>query len=127
MHIPSHQIQNVLKAYQKIIIRKQCTGSGENNCESVIFSGDRHAKVEKITRDIATRIIESGITRALNAPRPAGDNQVPDNTFIFNTIVAEEGKVTRTFTLDSADFLINSLERLPRDECSEASSQKNER
>jgi len=116
MHIPSHQVINVLKAYQKMIIRKKGDSEGECVGDSAVFSGKRHAMVEKITQDIATRIIKSGITRTTN-PFHASEGDSPrENLFVFNTVTAADGKITRKLALEAAELLIGSLNQTDRED-----------
>lgn len=125
MHIPSHQVNNVLKAYKNLLIRKNRPGKGMGPAgEPTAFSDKRRAVAEKITRDIANRIMASKRQEAA----PGGPAEVSEadeeqnrflNGFIYNSITADNEKVTRRLTLDITDFLSSSLEELTEETPSE--------
>ena len=112
MHIPSHQIHNVLKAYKRLIVKKMEDDGQAFAKASVAYASKRRAVSEKIIRDISGRImIPQTKTRPTEAP-PAPEKEKAAYPFVYNTVTSQGAKMTRQLTMEAADFLLKSLERL---------------
>lgn len=113
MHIPAHQIQNVLKAYKKLLVVKKDNEEPSVDAAEPAFVEKRRLILEKITRDIANRILNSGNSgKQPVKPDPiAGDVRI-DSQFKYNTITFEGGKETRFLAMESSDFLFKSVEQV---------------
>ncbi len=112
MHIPSHQVNNVLKAYKNLLMRKKRADGSEDGSFVIDFSDKHRIVAEKITRDIARRILEEKRQEAENSA-PAGNpdqNYFPASEFLYNSVTGENGKVTRRLTVKITDFLANGPE-----------------
>ena len=125
MHIPSHQVNNVLKAYKNLLIRKNRPGQGMSEADEFTeFSDKRRAVAEKITRDIANRIMASKRQDA-GPYEPAGASEAEDESnqslsgFYYNSLTADNEKMTRRLSLEVTDFLSSSLEQLTEENPSE--------
>ena len=114
MHIPTHQIQNVLKAYKKLLIVKNCADAAAPvDTAAPAFVEKRRMVLEKISRDIARRILNSGNSgKRVITPDTEGFDVRTDGRFVYNAITIEGGKETRFLAMESSDFLIKSVERL---------------
>lgn len=116
MHIPSHQIHNVLKAYKRLIARKK-GGNGEAHAvPSISYASKQRAVIEKIIRDISGRImVPKTKSKPAQRPSPAGD-ETKAYPFVYNVVTADSRKETRQIAVEAADFLIKSLERLAEED-----------
>ena len=113
MQIPAHQIDNVLKAYKRLILNKRSQDQRSLPKPSVVYASKREAVVEKIIKGISGRIMPSKISLS----RPAAAGRSDDNTpFRYNAISADGSKVEIKLHVAAADFLIHSLERLAEDD-----------
>ncbi|MGM0454383.1 MAG: hypothetical protein ACQERN_14595 [Thermodesulfobacteriota bacterium] len=115
MHIPSHQVNNVLKAYKNLLMRKkQADGAEEVSADAsgIEFSDKRRVVAEKITRDIARRILEEKRQEPENsaAAEDTGQNHFPARGFLYNSVTGQNGKVARRLTIEATDFLANGAE-----------------
>ena len=116
MHIPSHQVNNVLKAYKTLLMRKKrADGAEETSADAtaIEFSDKRRIVAEKITRDIARRILEEKRQEPEHsAPAEhSGQNHFPVRGFLYNSVTGQNGKVTRRLTIEATDFLANGPEK----------------
>lgn len=105
-----------MKAYKKMILRKETAREDETAADISLFSGKRQAVVENIIKDIAIRIIQAKRTEFSSASEPIREVSEPSGDFVYNTLTAQGEKVTRTLACEAADFLLKSIERLAREE-----------
>ena len=129
MYIQSYQIHNVLNVY-----RRQLSQGKVNHPQQV---GTLDAKSDAITISKAAKnqsILEkvaAGVLEKITNVDPGSDfgqaliNQVQntqknpnmsqkDNTFVFNTIVGDNHKETRSIAVDNSQGLMNQLDELAK-------------
>lgn len=131
MHIPTHQIHNVLNAYAKRLKKKHDAAKGpvdkepENQVNAYSVEGKRHRIINKISADIIERI-----ARSKPQPRPkdpetsSGEQQLSHQKqsqsgtqpeLIRYHILSKTGeKVSAKIKIQNSDFLIKQLEEIAR-------------
>ncbi len=113
MHIPAHQIQNVLKAYKKLLVVKKNHAEPLVETDKPDFIEKRRLVLEKITQDIANRMLNAEeLRKTLDDANVKKTMIYEDDRFAYNTITCEGGKETRFLAMESSDFLIKSVEQL---------------
>ena len=132
MHIPSYQIQNVLKVYSrqlsqgKILARHRTVGGNEPSAENVSISakGKRAAIIEKVTASIIDKITTIGPREKLEyeiadqVEKELGQKinftQKKEAKFSFTAIDENNVKTTRTLSVEDSKFVIRRLTELAR-------------
>lgn len=132
MHIPSHQIHNVLKVYSKQLsqtrmIERQKELDRKHPADNVNISAEakRQSIIDKVAADIVERItgsgpqneIEKGIVSKLEGElgQPVEFNPRRDEKFTFNVINGNNEKTTNTLEIENSMFLIKRLEQLAKE------------
>ena len=129
MHIQSYQIHNVLNVYRRQLSQAKPESSGQvgnpaSDKDPVMISSQ--AKYQSIMDKVATNVLkkitsigpesisgESGIKMldSLERKAPAGPKE---NEFVFNTIVGDNQKETRSIAVDNSQVLLNRMDHLAR-------------
>ena len=129
MFIQSYQIHNVLNVYRRQLSLGKANHPrqvGDQDAESDAISISKEAKNQSIMEKVA-----AGVLKKITNVDPGSDfsreliNQVQmtpkklsmgqkDNTFIFNTIVRDNLKETRSIPVDNSQGLMNRLDELAK-------------
>ena len=131
MHIPSYQINNVIKVYSKqvsqnrMLERQESTGlTSLDYVERLKISaeGKRHAIVEKVSAEIVERLTRQGARTDVGyeiidklTSELVDDVELDhgnDGRFVYNMIGADSEKVTKTIYLEDSDLVDNRLKVL---------------
>lgn len=129
MHIQSYQIHNVLNAYRRQLSQGKSshpqqvvphatrsvavTISTEGKNQSIL---DKVAEtvIKKITSvDPGSEFSQEMVRQVQNTIKEPPDTQ-KDNSFIFNTIVENNQKETRSIAVDNSQVLMNRLDELAK-------------
>lgn len=127
MHIQRYQIHNVLNVYRRQLSQNkkdhsQHTGGHNATSDPVTVSaeGKSHSVMEKVAANVLKKItsIDPGadfgqeiVKQAKNTGKNLQQAQ-KSNTFIFNTIVGNNEKETRSIAVDNSQVLLNRLDKL---------------
>ncbi len=132
MFVSSYQIHNVLNAYSKQLsqdrsVQKQQAGAKKQLSDQIQLSteGKRRATIEKVAKDILTKISDYGANGQLknNAQALSGgkeqntiesDNK-KETAFEFNVIDDLNQKTRTALSVKDTNFLINTVEQLAKD------------
>lgn len=129
MHIPTHQIHNLLNAYTRRLKEKNgqrdfINSDGPEKSEKEInYSTDekRQSIIDKIAMDIFDRISRSKIRhktdithKSLSAENSLLENPSPppfqeENKFTYNMITKDGEKVSTSVEMQNSDFLIKQM------------------
>ena len=129
MYIQSYQIHNVLNAYRRQLSLGKANPPqqvGTQNAESDAITISKQAKNQSIMEKVA-----AGVLKKITNVDPGSDfgqaliNQVQvtskdlnmgpkDNTFVFNTIIRDNQKETRSIPVDNSQGLMNRLDELAK-------------
>jgi hypothetical protein len=129
MYIQRYQIHNVLNVYRRQLSqgkaeRPQHAGPHDARSDAITIS--KEAKNQSIMEKVA-----AGVLRKITNVEPGPDfgremiNQVQntrknmtagpkDNAFVFNTIVGDNQKETRSIAVDDSQGLMNRLDELAK-------------
>ena len=131
MHIPSYQIQNVLKVYSrqlsqgKILSKNKLSDGGKLSADNVSISseGKRQAIIEKVASNIVDRIISEG-------PKEKNEEIITSqiekefgkkisfskekNQFTYTMVDNNNNKVTQTLSVEDSKFIVNRMTELAR-------------
>ncbi|MBC2711049.1 MAG: hypothetical protein HGJ94_08665 [Desulfosarcina sp.] len=129
MYIQSYQVHNVLNVYRRQLSHSksdhpQHAGSHNTKSDSITISaeGKNQSIMEKVAASVLKKItnIEPGssfgqemIKQAQNTEKDLHTVQ-KDNAFIFNTIVGNNEKETRSIAVDNSQGLMNRLDELAK-------------
>ena len=123
MHIPSYQINNVLKVYSKQVsqsrILKRQKGIGQESSVdriSISNEGKRKVIIDRVTAGIVDKISRFD-PQAPNAPAGAfpaeGEVGLPtmknEKDFIYNVIDDQNNKKTNTLSIDNSGFVTQQV------------------
>ncbi len=126
MHIPSYQINNVLKVYsrqvsQSKILERQKGIRKEPYVDKIDISneGKRRVIVDKVAAGIVDKITRFGPDDR-NAPagafpaeddldQPAEVESKNEKDFVYNVIDQQNNKKTNTLSIDSSNFVTQQL------------------
>lgn len=123
MHIPAHQIHNVLKAYKKLLVVKKNHAEPPIDAAKPAFVEKRRLVIEKITQDIANRMLNADeLRKTLDDANVKKTPIIENSRFAYNTITCDGGKETRFLAMESSDFLIKSVEQLAENGTDDTSS-----
>ncbi len=131
MFVSSYQIHNVLNVYSKQLsqdrsVQKQKTGNKSPHSDRISLSteGKRRATIEKVARDILSKISHYGAKGEIKRQGPdlSGDrakgNTESDNkketAFVFNVIDDLNKKTTNALSVKDTNFLIDRLEQMAK-------------
>jgi len=132
MHIPSYQIQNVLKVYskqlsqQKFLAKNKTLQQNTMSADSVNISskGKRQAIIEKVATNIIDRItmegsgeqveeiITSQIEQELGKKINFTDKR--ENKFTYTYIDENDKKVTKSLSVEDSDFVMQRMTELAK-------------
>jgi hypothetical protein len=132
MHIPSHQIHNVLKVYSKQLsqtrmLERQKELDRKLPMDNVSISAEakRQSIIDKVAADIVERItgsgpqddVEKGIVDKLEDElgQSVTFNSRRQDKFTFNVINSNNEKTTNTLEIENSMFLIKRLEQLAKE------------
>jgi hypothetical protein len=132
MHIPSYQIQNVLKVYskqlsqQKFLAKNKALGQNTASSDSVTISskGKRQAIIEKVATNIINKItmegpkeqVEETITSQIEQElgKKINFNSIKENKFTYTYIDENDKKVTKTLSIEDSDFVMKRMTELAK-------------
>lgn len=132
MHIPSHQIHNVLKVYSRqlsqtrMLERQKALGRTQPSDKiNISAEAKRQSIIDKVAADIVDRItqsgpqddVEKGIIDKLEDElgQSVSFKDANDGKFIFNVIDDNDGKTTNALQVENTVFLMNRLEQLAKE------------
>ncbi|MCK5541850.1 MAG: hypothetical protein KAI40_04090 [Desulfobacterales bacterium] len=132
MHIPSYQIQNVLKVYskqlsqQKFLAKNKTLGQNTASADSVTISskGKRQAIIEKVATNIIDKIIlvgpkeQVGETITTQIEKELGKKinftEKKENKFTYTYIDENDEKVTKSLSIEDSDFVMQRMTELAK-------------
>ena len=132
MHIPSYQIQNVLKVYskqlsqQKFLAKNRTLGQNTASADSVSISskGKRQAIIEKVATNIIDKIIidgpkeQVGETITTQIEKELGKKinftEKKENKFTYTYIDENDEKVTKSLSIEDSDFVMQRMTELAK-------------
>lgn len=132
MHIPSYQIQNVLKVYskqlsqQKFLAKNKTLGQNTGSADSVTISskGKRQAIIEKVASNIIYKItmegpkeqVEETITSQIEKElgKKINFSGKKENKFTYTYIDENDEKVTKTLSVEDSDFVMQRMTELAK-------------
>ena len=132
MHIPSYQIQNVLKVYskqlsqQKFLAKNKALEQNTASADSVTISskGKRQAIIEKVATNIINKItmegpkeqVEETITSQIEQElgKKINFNSIKENKFTYTYIDENDKKVTKTLSIEDSDFVMQRMTELAK-------------
>ncbi len=127
MHIQSYQIHNVLSVYRRQLSQAQpghaqqsSAPSAHADTVSISTDGQNQAIMEKVADNVLKKITnvdpESAFGQEMaKQVRSNGHRDSlaeKENAFVFNTIVGENQKETRSIAVDNSQVLLNRLNEL---------------
>lgn len=132
MHIPSYQIQNVLKVYSrqlsqgKILSTNKFSDGGKLSADNVSISseGKRQAIIEKVASNIVDRIISEGPKEkneeiiASQIEKEFGKKisfSKEKNQFTYTMVDNNNNKVIQTLSVEDSKFIVNRMTELARE------------
>ena len=129
MHIQSYQIHNVLKVYRRQLSKGKPDqpphrGIRDTNSEAVTLSteGKNQSIMEKVAASVLKKVtnVDPGsgfgqeMIKQIHNPEKDRHKVKRDNTFIFNTIVGNNQKETRSIAVDNSQVLMSRLDELAK-------------
>ncbi len=132
MHIPSYQIQNVLKVYskqlsqQKFLAKSKTLQQNTTSADSVTISskGKRQAIIEKVATNIIDRItmegpreqVEANITSQIEQElgKKINFTDKKENLFTYTYIDENDKKVTKSLSVEDSDFVMKRMTELAK-------------
>jgi len=130
MHIPTHQIHNVLNAYAKRLKKQHDAKNGaiakgsEDPFSAYSIEDKRRMIINKISADIIDKIIRSqshsqrtkpDTDAASQSPRPDHSrNDMQSELIRYNIITKHGEKVSAKMKILDPDYLITQLEEIAR-------------
>ena len=132
MHIPSYQIQNVLKVYskqlsqQKFLAKSKTLQQNTTSADSVTISskGKRQAIIEKVATNIIDRItmegpreqVEANITSQIEQElgKKINFTDKKENLFTYTYIDKNDKKVTKSLSVEDSDFVMKRMTELAK-------------
>ena len=128
MLVTSYQIHNVLNVYSKQLsqdrgVQKQNPGNKKPLSDKINLSpeGKRRATIEKVAKDILSKISHYGSNSEIKANKLDGPLETEktstneETTFVFNVIDDLNKKKTTALSIKDKRFLMNRLEQLDED------------
>ncbi len=132
MHIPSYQIQNVLKVYskqlsqQKFLAKNKPLGTNTNSADSVSISskGKRQAVIEKVAANIIDKItmegpreqVEENITTQIEKElgKKINFTKKTKNMFTYTYVDEKDEKVTKSLSMEDSNFVMKRMTELAK-------------
>jgi hypothetical protein len=132
MHIPSYQIQNVLKVYskqlsqQKFLEKSKSLGQNTKSADSVTISskGKRQAMIEKVASNIVDRItmegpkqqIEENIASQIEQElgKKINFTNINENKFTYTYIDENDKKVIKSLSVEDSNFVMQRMTELAK-------------
>ena len=132
MHIPSYQIQNVLKVYskqlsqQKFLAKSKTLQQNTTSADSVTISskGKRQAIIEKVATNIIDRItmegpreqVEEIITSQIEQElgKKINFTNKKENQFTYTYIDENDKKATKSLSIEDSDFVMKRMTELAK-------------
>jgi hypothetical protein len=132
MHIPSYQIQNVLKVYskqlsqQKFLAKNKTLQQNTMSADSVTISskGKRQAIIEKVASNIIDRItmegpqepVEENIASQIEKElgKKINFTNKKENKFTYTYIDENDQKVTKSLSIEDSDFVMKRMTELAK-------------
>ena len=132
MHIPSYQIQNVLKVYskqlsqQKFLAKNKVLQQNTQSADSVSISskGKRQAIIEKVATNIIDKItmkgpieqVEENITSQIEQElgKKINFTDKKENKFTYTYIDKNDKKVTKSLSIEDSDFVMKRMTELAK-------------
>ena len=132
MHVSTYQIHNVLNVYSKQLSQDRSTskmksGNKRNLADQINLSteGKRRATIEKVARDILSKISEYGSKNERKTKEQDRFGEKKEDhfesdhkreaAFVYNVIDALNKKSTTAVSVKDTGFLVNRLEQLAKD------------
>ena len=133
MHIPSYQINNVLKVYSKQvsqgrIFERQKGFATKPSVDKINLSdeGKRKVIIDKVAADIVDKITRFGPEDQVESPGAyltEGETSDPvekvtknEKDFIYNVIDDQNNKKTNTLTIDGSSFVAQQITKPAEEE-----------
>ena len=129
MHIQSYQIHNVLNAYRRQLSQAkpgqpQATSSQHTKPDTVSISeeGKNQAIMEKVANNVLKKITnidpKSNFDHEMAQQVQSNEDQhslaEKESDFVFNTIIDNNQKETRSIAVDDSQVLMNRLNELAK-------------
>ncbi len=132
MHIPSYQIQNVLKNYskqlsqQKFLAKNKILGQNTASADSVTISskGKRQAIIEKVASNIIDKITLEGpkeqVEETINSQiekelgKKINFTEKKESKFTYTYIDENDEKVTKSLSIEDSDFVMQRMTELAK-------------
>ena len=133
MHIPSYQINNVLKVYSKQvsksrILERQKGFPEKPSVDKINISneGKRKVIIDKVAAGIVDKITRFGPEDQVESPgaypaegetaKPAETVTKNERDFVYNVIDDQNNKKTNTLSIDSSSFVAQQLTKPAEEE-----------
>ena len=129
MHIQSYQIHNVLNVYRRQLSQAkpgqgQPTGSQHTKSDTVSISDEakNQSIMEKVADNVLKKItnvdpesnFDQEMARQVTSNEDKDSLAETESTFVFNTIVENNQKETRSIAVDDTQVLMNRLNELAK-------------
>ncbi len=132
MHIPSYQIQNVLKVYskqlsqQKFLAKNKTLPQNTASADSVTISskGKRQAIIEKVATNIINKItmegprepVEETITSQIEKElgKKIDFTKKTENKFTYTYIDEDDKKATKSLSVEDSNFVMQRMTELAK-------------
>ena len=129
MHIQSYQIHNVLNAYRRQLSQAkpgqpQATSSQHTKPDTVSISeeGKNQSIMEKVADNVLKKITNVGpesnfeqeMARQVQSSEDKHSLAEKENAFVFDTILENNQKETRSIAVDDSQVLMNRLNELAK-------------
>jgi len=132
MYVPSYQMHNVLNVCSKQLRQNMSSGRDYRAPErkltdqvNLSLEGKRQATIEKVSKDILSKIKRFGTLTETRRRSTADDKTMSHSevqtdekqkaTFVFNAIDSINQKITNTLCVEDSGFLIQRLEQTGRE------------
>ncbi len=129
MHIQNYQIHNVLNVYRRTLAQNDGQGSGRapaqaNDVGAEGLSGreKNQSIMDKVAADVIRKVtnidpvsdFEREMIRQASRDEKNSVHFHKESEFVFNTIVGDSGKETRSIAIDSSRMLMRQLDELAK-------------
>lgn len=129
MHIQSYQIHNVLNVYRRTLAQNDGQGSGRNlaqagniGAEGLCGREKNQSIMDKVAADVIRKVtaidpasdFEHEMIRQASRDEKRSAHFHKESEFVFNTIVGDTGKETRSIAIDSSRMLMRQLDELAK-------------
>ena len=129
MHIQSYQIHNVLNVYRRQLSQAkpgpgQPTNSQHTKSDTVSISAEakNQSIMEKVADNVLKKItnvdpessFEQEVARQVSSNEDQNSLAEKESTFVFNTIMENNQKETRSIAVDDSQVLMNRLNELAK-------------